>query len=206
MMRQVIIVGLCALGLSACTSIPLTSIPKLSALKPETMALEKVELAVRVQEDFQLYRDGAELRLGADGQTLDEPKELALQLVPSEGQLTPYLQREERRGYRIAMFEVNPDDAQDVEAFRQELLALKARGTGKNSLSIAAKARGCLANGSNPFQDLRMKLYLRTETNDEFFTLFKEQKLSFGSTENGGGGMTYCTDEDRPNLLWTAAD
>ena len=204
-MRQVIYAGLCALGVSACTSIPLTSIPKLAALEPETMALEKVELAVRVQEDFQLYRDGAQLRLGANGPVLEEPKELMLELVPSLEDLTPYLQREERRGYRIAMFEVNPDDAENIRAFREELLALKARseGKGKNDLSIAARAHGCLADGSNPFQDLRMKLYLRTGAEKEFFTLFKEQKLKVGASGDGQKGISYCDEEDTPNLLWT---
>jgi|GEM_PF-427669 len=202
-MRQVIFAGMCVLGLAACTSIPLTSIPKLSALNPETMALEKVQLAVRVQEDFRLYRDGAEISMGAEGPLLETPRELELELVPSSEPLTPYLQKQERRGYRIAMFEVNPEDAEDIAKFREELLALKARseGAGENDFSIAARARGCLAQGANPFQDLRMKLYLRSDANKEFFTLFKEQRLEIGGD---GKGISNCKDEDEPNLLWTA--
>ena len=203
-MRQVIFGMLFGVVLGGCASIPLTSMPKLAGLKPETMALEKVQLAVRVQEDFQLYRDGAKLSVGASGETLEVPMTLALELVPSTGELTPYLQGQARRGYRIAMFEVDPEDADDIRAFREAILALKTRsaGQGKHALTISATANGCVAGGANPFQDLRMKLYLRTDEADEFFTLFKEQKLRMGLRADGTGGLTVCTEEDEPNLLW----
>ena len=128
-----------------------------------------------------------------------------LELLPSLEELTPYLQREERQGYRIAIFEVNPDDAENIKVFREELLALKARseGKGKNGFSIAARAHGCLADGSNPFQDLRMKLYLRSDSDEEFFTLFKEQRIEVGKSDNGRRGISYCNEEDTANLLWT---
>ena len=205
MVRQALCIGLCALGVSACTNIPLTSIPKLSALKPETMALDHVQLAVRVQEDFRPYRDVAKLRMSVSGPSLELDKSLELQLLPVADDLTPYLQGQERRGYRIAMFSVDPDEVEDINLFRDELLALKAREEGKNALSIGAWAKGCLAQDANPFQTLRMKLYLRAGQDEDFFTLFKEQKLAVSTSEGEGHGISRCTAEDQPNLLWTDA-
>ncbi|MEM8616361.1 MAG: hypothetical protein AAGF20_05440 [Pseudomonadota bacterium] len=49
------------LSLSACTSIPITSMPKLASLDAETMDLSKVELAVRMQDDFDIVPESAVL-------------------------------------------------------------------------------------------------------------------------------------------------
>ena len=61
-MRQVLGSLIGAAVLSACTHVPLSSIPKLAQIDPETTDLSQVELAVRVPQDFRLHRDGASIR------------------------------------------------------------------------------------------------------------------------------------------------
>lgn len=206
-MRQGLFCLLLASVLFGCTSIPLSSIPKLSSLNPRTADLENFQVAVRTSEENRLYRNGATLEGEIIHPLFDEPRMIDLQLIPSTAPLTPFLEKRQKRGYRVVVFEVDPADAARINGFRQELTRAFDKAPGEGQFSITAFAKGCLAQNTNPFKDLYTAIYIRPDPSDEFFTLFKNTKVGRldrrpvredGSVEDG-----ICTDEDEPDLLWT---
>lgn len=200
-MRQGLFYLLLASVLVGCTSIPISSFSKLSGLRPDTAMLEEFQVAVRAPEDYRLYRDGATLTSTIESPLYPEPRSIELRLIPSTAPFTPFLEEQQKRGYRIVVFEVDPEDAAAINAFREEVVEMIDKTPpGESSFTTNAWAKGCLTQGANPFQDLRLALYLRPEPNEDFFTLFKGTKI--GTISEGAAGAV-CTEEDEPNLLWT---
>lgn len=197
-MRQGLFCLLLVPLLFGCTSIPLGSISKLSALRPDTAALEEYQVAVRVPEDYRLYGDGATIKVRVESSALEQDKALDLVLIPSTAELTTFLLKREKRGYRIVMFEVDAKDTAEIQKFRAEILSIFEEYPGQNTFTTTAWAKGCLVQGANPFQDLHMALYLRPKPDEGFFTLFKGTKI--GTIKEAADG-TVCTDQDEANLL-----
>jgi hypothetical protein len=206
-MRQVLgsLIGVAIL--SACTHVPITSIPKLANIDPETTDLSQVELAVRVPQDFRLHRDGAsiEVVLTPEGES---PETLKLTLEHSEAPLTPFLIRQQGQRFKILRFELDPADAKRATDYRARVIEtkerLKAEGRG-GSASFSLGSTGCLAQGANPFQDLRMKFFMRTKPDEEFYPPIKEIRISPEDLrEEGDTGISFCDEEDMPRLIDTA--
>lgn len=189
MIRQVIAVSglVCLVG---CTSIPLSSLPKVAGLSPDTTDFMQLEMAVRMPVDYRLYADGVELSLDiiTDESIGLEPAELALTFIPVEGELTQFLKRQEKSGYQIVRFQVDPDDAERAEAYRAEAFRRREEYPKQNRLNFQSKTVGCVVEGANPFRSFRVKTYLRRAENEAFFTLFKERALDFGEESE----VKYC--------------
>lgn len=203
-MRQILWSYLPFVLLVGCTSIPLTSIPKLAALKPETMELGQLELAVRVQEDFRLYKDGTKLEIILTPEE-ENAEIIELYLVPSDEPLTPYLLRQAGKRFQMIRFALNPEDVPRITAYREKALAIRTRleaddRGGEGGFSIASS--GCLAKGANPFQDLRMKFFIRTRPDEEFYPPLKEFKISLRETgDKTSYKVGYCVDDDVGRLI-----
>lgn len=203
-MRQVLgsLIGVAVL--SACTHVPLSSIPKLAQIDPETTDLSQVELAVRVPQDFRLHRDGASINVALipEGGT---PETLALQLEHSTAPLTPFLERQQGSKFKILRFELDPEEAKRATDYRTHVIALKeqlrAEGRG-GSASFSVGSTGCLSPGANPFQDLRMKFFMRTKPDEEFYPPIKEIRISpEDMRKEGDTGISFCDEEDLPRLI-----
>ena len=203
-MRQVISALLGMTVLAACTNVPITSIPKLASIDPATTDFSQVEVAVRVPEDFRLHRDGAKIDvvLTPEG---EDPQSLNLELQYSEAPLTPFLMRQEGRGSKIMRFEIDPEDAQRASDYRDQVIAtqarLKAVGRG-GSASFSIGATGCLTPGANPFQDLKLKYFMRTKPDEEFYPPLKEIQIRASDLRGEAEtGLSFCDADDMPRLV-----
>lgn len=203
-MRQALSATLCLAALSACTSVPITSMPKLASIDPATTDFSRVELAVRVSEDFRLHRDGATINvvLSPDG---EPPLTLELNLQHSEAPLTSFLERQRGNRFNMLRFDIAPEDAQRASDYRDLVIAtrerLEAEGVG-GSASFAIGSTGCLAQGANPFQDLRMKFFMRTRPDEEFYPPIREVRIkSADLSEDGETTVSYCDEDDIPRLI-----
>lgn len=208
-MKKIFVTMLFFWALTGCLSVPITSVPKLLALKPETMDISGMEVAVRVQDDFVIDEDGVILRFVAPISNSDETLKKTISLTPIEAALTPYLQKQTRRGFQIKRFRVNPDDVPLFVDYRNQVLEERALGIGNKKGSFFAAAKGCLKQSANPFVDIKMTLYLKTDKEKKYFKLFREQKLAItrkrDDSQQGGnqnsekqqGAIQYC-DERKP--------
>lgn len=198
MSNRAVFAILASLYLSACASIPLTSLPRLASLNPETLDFTQVALAVRMSEQFKVYRDGAVVEAIVESPSLDAPLELKLQMQPSDEPLTPYLRRQLKEGYSITVFTVPPEDKERIEAFRQQFDALRADSStkGQNSTTISAITMGCHIPGPFERDNLGLTLYLRPAPDETFFKFIKE--TAFGADQTI---EKFCTEEDKPRLF-----
>ena len=203
-MRQAISAFLGLAAIAGCTSVPITSIPKLANIDPATTDFSQVELAVRVSEDFRLHRDGAtiDVVLSPDG---EPPLTLNLNLQHSEAPLTPVLQRQRGSRFDILRFEIADEDAARASDYRDTVIAtrerLKAEGV-SGSASFSIGSTGCLAQGANPFQDLRMKFFIRTRPDEAFYPPIKELKIkSADLASEDDSGISFCDETDLPRLI-----
>jgi hypothetical protein len=183
-----IVVLAAVLGAVACTSVPLTSLPKLAAMSPETMDASLMEVAVRVPEAYGLPDGSAMLTISVWRDDGTDERHERFDLVAVEGAPSAFLERQEKSGFTIHRLHIDPADAPRMQAFRAYALGLKDM-PGQKSLSLSATARPCLAAGANPFRDPRVAIYLRLKPDEDYFTLIKERKVSLQTPD---GEIRYC--------------
>lgn len=203
-MRQALSATLSLAALTACTSVPITSMPKLASIDPATTDFSRVELAVRVPVDFRLHRDGTTINVALSPDS-EPPLTLELNLQHSEAPLTPFLERQRGDRFNMPRFDIADKDAQRASDYRDLVIAtrerLKAEGAG-GSASFTIGSTGCLAQGANPFQDLRMKFFIRTRPDQEFYPPIREVRIkSADLSEDGEASVSYCDDNDLPRLI-----
>jgi hypothetical protein len=160
------LVGLVA----ACSSVPLTSLPKLAAISPFSLDPAALEVAVRIPEDFRLPDAGVTLDFQVTREGSSELIEEQFVLDPVPGPLSAGLEDKVRKGTRIYRYRIAPADHARMTAFRETLVALKAE-PGRKKLDMKANAKPCLVPGANPFQKAKVTVFLRTAPDQDFFTL-----------------------------------
>ncbi len=169
--------------LAACMSVPVTSLPRLASLNPETVDLAKTEVAVRVPEDFDIDTGGVRLIFAVTRENSPEKLEETFELEEIDGALEAGLQGHAKKGFAISRYRIAPADAPRLAAFRERTLALKSE-PGKKAFSLSANAKPCLKPGANPFQDIKLTLFLRPAPDEDYFMLVKPTKLPM-PTEKG---------------------
>lgn len=199
MLRQAKFAFVCVC-VCACTSIPITSLPKVAGVRPDTADFMQFEIAIRTSEDFRLYKDGVWLTLEivSEEGTGQAPERLRLPFVPVRGEIPRFLEREQKRGTQIVRLRVASEIADAAEAFRAEAIRRRREYPKQNALTMSAQTDGCLREGVNPFQSLKMKTYLRRSSDEAFFVLFKERAVPFGEES---GGVSYCQIADDARAL-----
>ncbi|MEL8056666.1 MAG: hypothetical protein AAGK66_10955 [Pseudomonadota bacterium] len=167
--------GLIVVG---CTSVPITSYPKLAAMDPETMALENLELAVRMQDDFGVIKDSAVISVSLVHEETGETLQRDFILDENPEALTPVLERNLKSGYVIRRFKMSEETAQDATEYRALVVAERDAETGdQHEGTFSARVGFCIEPGGNPFLDPRMTLFLKTAPEQSFFTMIKETKM-----------------------------
>jgi hypothetical protein len=123
--------------------VPLTSLPKLAAMSPETMDASLMEVAVRVPEAYGLPDGSAMLTISVWRDDGTDERHERFDLVAVEGAPSAFLERQEKSGFTIHRLHIDPADAPRMQAFRAYALGLKDM-PGQKSLSLSATARPCL--------------------------------------------------------------
>lgn len=75
---------------------------------------------------------------------------------------------------------------------RQRLAELKAAAPGENELNINAYVTGCLQEGYETPDALRLTLFLRIRPNEDFFPLLSEMELPNTGRGFQSGFWTPC--------------
>ena len=164
--------------LPACTSVPLTSLPKLRGLKPETVDMKQLEMAVRLPAGIGIVKDSAALDVSLkNGEGGELTKKMILQdPIP---QLTDYLTRKQGRDHRIYRFKLTGEQLAEAESFRKEALEFSETFEGQTSSHFSAAAGFCSYDPEALYKGVTMTFYIRTKSDKEFFKLFKERAVTF---------------------------
>lgn len=173
-----------ALAMSACTSVPITSMPKLASLDAETMDLREVELAVRMQDDFDIIENSAVLSVSLKHKDTGDQIAEKFILTRNEAPLTPTLSGKLKEGYVIYRYEMNAETSELAMAHREKVIARRNADPGKHEGTFSARVAFCLTEDGNPFIDPRMTLFLRVDDDEDFFTMIKETKMPLPKGED----------------------
>lgn len=173
--------------MTACSSVPILSLPKLAGLSPETMDFANIELAVRVQDDFDVKPESAVFAVtitnDEDGEVLNE----RLVLDDDPRPLTPVLTGKLKPGFQIIRYHIDEDKAASANAVRERVIALKNADPGGNRGSLSASAGICRNPDGNPLLTPLMTIFVRFDPEDDFFTLIKETRLPLDMSSDEDG-------------------
>ncbi len=188
--------------ISACSTIPITNLPKLAALSPQTFDFSKAKIAVRIEEGFRV--DDGDVKLVANlynGRTQENISE-TFDMVVTSKPVSPFLHGQMRSGFDVYGLSFAEKDNDRVLAFRDAFSNIVEQDRNandkvssqqeKNSFSLSVTTQGCLEVGSNPFQKMAVKIYLKPSEEKDYFTFVKEQKIDLAALNNGK--MPSCGD------------
>ena len=151
-----------------------------------------VEVAARTQSAFRVAPHEARLMISATDPegipVLDE----TFRLRPDGGIESAYLRAQTRTGYSMSTFSLAEEDGGRMLQLRQRLAALKAAAPGQNELNINAYVSGCLKEGYETPDVLRLTFFLRIRPNEEFFPLLSEMELPNTGRDFQSGFWNPC--------------
>ncbi len=182
--------------LVSCASVPLMSLPKLARLDPETIDISQVELAIRVNDDYRILKDSAKIGMLFSNDLSGDSFKETLILPEHVAPLTKYLIKQKKPGFVLYRYKLDEHSSDAAEKYRANILKFKARNKGDNSMEISASAGFCAAGAANIDADVLLKFYIKTKPKQEFYTLFKQRKMSF--RDKGGNRVSpeKCTAEN----------
>ncbi len=182
---------------ASCSTIPISSQVRMATLDPATLDFSAIEVAVRINEDYKL-RDG-DVTLGLslrDGLTNEEFVETFL-LKVEDMPNSPFLKKDQKRETQIYGMSFDEADRARLLNFRDKFSELLARGketkaSGKNSFSLNVNTKGCLRKSGNPFEKMKVKVYLKPKPTAKFMTFIKERNINLVDQSNGN--IPFCSE------------
>ncbi len=193
---EFVIIGVLTVILSGCASnVPLTSLPKLRGLDPETMDMSELEMAVRIPQALGIRPGTATLRLEMESPSVGKTLKRQMILAAPNPELTDYLKRQAGDDHRVLRFKMTEDQLAGANAFRQDMLNLgRASGDAKNNYSFSAFAGMCAKDpdATHGLSEAGMTFYIRTRSDKDFFKLFKERTMTFSRPDGEGYKLKAC--------------
>ncbi len=177
-----LIIGL-ALGLFiiSCASVPITSMPKLMRLDPETMDFAQLEMATRINDGIKLIDDSVKLTMMVKTKTTGDVFKQDL-IFSHSAELTNYLKKQQKRGTQIIRYKLSTKEAVKADNLRKKILELKNKNPRQNIMTFTASSKFCKKTGSD-ISVVNFTSYLRTAPDKEFFKLFKENSIKIDGAE-----------------------
>ena len=165
--------------LAGCASIPLMSLPKLLSLNIETIDMSQLELAVRLPDNVGVEQGSAKIEMNLKHTKTSEELHHQIFLETIDTAVTPFLTKQSKPGYTVHRFKMTPKQEHEAQLFRQKALSMKSKSEDKIEMTMTASVGFCALKNKPAFDDISMTFYVRTNTQKDFFTLFKEQDVQF---------------------------
>ena len=174
-----------ALFLVGCTSMPLTSMYKLSRMDPMEADPAQIKVAVRADEAIGIGKGDAqiEFKFDAEDNSLNIDEIYLIEVVRN-----PVMQGElyadKKPGQSITVLGLTPDDA---ERMRQLQLAMAPYRNGdvEGSGSLRVNLSGMCLHSKMPPGEVQVDLFLQTSEQDGFFVMAKNLDMREAMAEEG---------------------
>lgn len=157
------------------------SLPKLTALDPETLEMDKIELAVRLNDTVGIKKDSAQLFIKIENEKTNKALDHRLVLNARETELTRFLKKKEKSGYTVHRFKLTPEQAKATEDFRKNALEMRETSGKDLKSKLTAGVAFCQFKDGPSLDKFSMTFYVRTNPKKDFYTLFKEQNIQYSA-------------------------
>lgn len=176
------IVSLFALSLTACTSIPITSLVKLSRIDFMTTDLRLFRFAVTLPNDLKPRPGGVHMDLAySQG---DKPEEKRVVKLEQSDSAPDYVGLPKAGvGTKTYVYRLPADEVATLNKIRNDALIEKSKGK-KGSLTMGIAAKEFCANNKIPDQPLLLTTYVLSSENNEYVVLTKDIDIRSDATVN----------------------
>ncbi|MEO0680310.1 MAG: hypothetical protein AAF192_07830 [Pseudomonadota bacterium] len=158
-------------ALAACTTVPVSTLWRLSQVDILTVDAAGLRVAVKAPEALALPRDGAVMTVGArrpDGREIQERFVLA---PAPQAEADPDLADHASAGFALRAYRVAPEDLERLDAARADIRAWKAEAGDAVQGSLSIAARAC-PRGPAPLDGpLPVSTFLRFDAQERWFKL-----------------------------------
>ena len=176
---------LIVLFLAGCTSMPLTTMYKLSRMDPMDADPEQIKVAVRADEAIGIGKGDAqiEFKFDAEDNSLNIDEIYLIEVVRN-----PVVQGElyadKKPGESITVLGLTTSDAQRMKQLQLEM-ALFRKGDVKGSGSFRVNLSGMCLHNKMPPGEVQVDMFLQTSEQDGFFVMAKNLDMREVLAEEG---------------------
>jgi hypothetical protein len=170
-----IFTSLLALSLSACTSIPISSMYKLSRIDFMTTDLSRMRIAIALPTDLKPRPGGVHMDLAyQQGDGPEEKRVLKLEDAVLAADFVGLPQA--LSGNKTYVYNLSKDDVTTLNKIRSDAAIAKTKGQ-KGSLSMGVAAKEFCANNTISNSPLLVTTYVFTSENNEYVVLTRDIDL-----------------------------
>ena len=176
---------LIALFLAGCTSMPLTSMYKLSRMDPMEADPAQIKVAVRADEAIGIGKGDAqiEFKFDAEDNSLNIDEIYLIEVVRN-----PVMQGElytdKKPGESITVLGLTTSDAQRMKQLQLEMASFR-NGDVKGSGSFRVNLSGMCLHNKMPPGEIQLDLFLQTSEQEGFFVMAKNLDMREVLAEEG---------------------
>ena len=176
---------LIALFLAGCTSMPISSMYKLSRMDPMEADPAQIKVAVRADEAIGIGKGDAqiEFKFDADDDSLNI-EEIYLIEVVRNPVLHRALYADKKSGESITVLGLTASDAQRMRQLQRELAPFRD-GDVEGSGSLRVNLNGLCLHSKMPPGEVELDLFLQTSEQDGFFVIAKNLDMREVMAEEG---------------------
>ena len=164
--------------LSACASVPLSTMYKLYRLSPMEADPSQLKIAIRTHKNIGIPHQGAKIQLGYESEDkstiIDDT--YFIQII-SNAVLTPELTEDQKVDESVTILQLSPEDAERMKWVQQQVKQDETNDIkGKGFLSITLD-NTCVTKRPVPESDLTADIFMQTSNQDGFFIFTQDLDL-----------------------------
>jgi len=164
-------------ALSACTSMPLSTMWQMRNADPLSMDPADVRVAARLPEHYNIAPGQATMSLSVERQKTRERVAEEFTLAQTDIIDSPRLAKEEKEGYRILTFSVAEKDRARFRQFQNTAKRWKTETPDDARGQMSLTVQPCLQEGK-PLGEVRVSSYIQMESGADFMVLTKDLDLA----------------------------
>ncbi|NHK27022.1 hypothetical protein FF098_003775 [Parvularcula flava] len=170
-------IALSLFALSACTSMPLSTMWQMRNADPLSMDPAEIRVAARVPEHYNIAPGQATMSLSVERDRTKERVAEEFTLAQTDIIDSPRLEKEQKDGHRILTFWIAEKDRGRVRQFQNTAKRWKTETPGEVRGEMSLTVQPCLEEGK-PLGQVRVSSYIQMQSDADFMVLTKDLDLT----------------------------
>jgi hypothetical protein len=174
-----------AMVLSACTSVPLTTLYKLNKIDPMEADPAQIKIAIRADDRIGIREGGAkiEVKFEAEDGSLNIDETYLVEIIRNP-EMRAELFADKNPGESVTVLGLTKSDIQRMRAVQSSVAAI-SKGDPEGTGSLGVFLDGVCLHSKMPEGDVLIDIFLQTSDQDGFFLLSRNLDLRKQSMQDG---------------------